>query len=190
MHVAAMRNDFPTVKLLFGAGVNMHYKAAGSGDIPLHAAVRGRNNNDMVAFMVETGQADVNAVNAKGKSVLQESPAGSGIPKYLKSKGAEKSRKVTRKPRPAPAISVPEAMEGRTTQQGRSPAIAGLLPSRSAELNLTSHPYQLLVLQSVRDDIPHALLVVLFAVGEAAHTNPSRTARLTAPVTLCTWSFW
>ncbi|MBK9759170.1 MAG: ankyrin repeat domain-containing protein [Flavobacteriales bacterium] len=90
MHVAAMRNDFPTVKLLFGAGVNMHYKAAGSGDVPLHAAVRGRNNNDMVAFMVETGQADVNAVNAKGKSVLQESPAGSGIPKYLKSKGAEK----------------------------------------------------------------------------------------------------
>jgi len=92
LHVAALREDLPVAQLLIAAGFDVSMKAAGSGDTPLHVAVRGKKDNmDLVEALVEAG-SDVNAVNIKGKSIKDECGGavfGSKVRKYIKQHGGK-----------------------------------------------------------------------------------------------------
>lgn len=89
LHIAAQREDFPILSLLVEAKYDVNMKASGSGDTPLHVAARGgKDNLDAVMALVDAG-ADVNALNGRGKSVVQEAK-GPRVRKYIKENGGER----------------------------------------------------------------------------------------------------
>jgi ankyrin repeat protein len=89
LHIAANREDYQMVDLLLKAGVDVNKPRSLDGETPLHIAVEGKNDNlDMVVLLISRG-ADMNAVNHRGKSVLQEAKGGR-VKSYLKDNGAER----------------------------------------------------------------------------------------------------
>lgn len=94
LHTASHNSNASIIKAMIDKGLDVNAVVGGSGDTPLLLAVRHGNKALMAVMALVEAGANVNAMNTKGKSVLQETPTGIGgggkVRDYLKDKGADR----------------------------------------------------------------------------------------------------